>query len=128
MVHKYAPILDAIMAGKIIQLAQENGGFKDVTEAYALWHLGAFDSMDKLRVKVDEVKIGASMVPKPMTEKPHYKQEYFFVHAGSTDSVSSNPWFDGVYCNKSLNSGLCWLKREDAVAAAAAISKLLKGV
>ena len=127
MIHKYAPILDAIMAGKDIQCMQDDGSFSDITESYALTHLGAFRSTYKLRVKVDEVKVGASMVPKPMTEKPQLIQEYYFICPAYTEAVACNIWYDSSHCNEIFSSGMCWLKREDAVAAAAAISKLLKG-
>ena len=130
MTHKYATILNAIMDGKTIQHLQPDQSYTNLSEDVALWHLGQYGSGYNLRVKPDTLNIAGIEVVKPMTEKPRIDQMFYYITAYGaygTDSVGEDYWSDSKEDNQKLHSRMCWLTREHAVNAAAAIKKILKG-
>ena len=129
MTHKYAPILNAILDGKTIQLLHGDGSYIDIDRYDAFYHLSDRSS-ETLRVKPDTLNIAGIDVVKPMTEKPRIDQMFYYITAYGaygTDGVGEDYWSDSKEDNQKLHSGMCWITRDAAVNAAAAIKKLLKG-
>ena len=126
MTHKYATILNAIMDGKTIQVCYGDDVYNDIDENDALSHL-SYCTRDNLRVKPDTLSIAGIAVLKPMTEKPELGQRYFYIVTHRVDGVGYDYWSDSKEDNQSLHNGMCWLTRDAAVNAAAAIKKLLMG-
>ena len=114
------------MDGKTIQVCYGNDVYNDIDENDALRHL-SYSTSDNLRVKPDTLSIAGIAVLKPMTEKPKLGQRYFYIVTHRVDGVGYDYWSDSKEANQSLHNGMCWLTRDAAVNAAAAIKKLLMG-
>jgi hypothetical protein len=129
MKHEYAHILQAVIDGKTVQHCTTQGLYIDLQPEEALYAVAYYTEAGKqsMRVKPGTITVGDVEVPVPRTTPPEKRERYWTLDGGSESGVGVYEW-DGDYTDRNLfEAGQCWNTKEEALVAAKAIAKLLKG-
>ena len=128
--HPQAKWLRAIADGETLQYRYKQGDDAWVTigPLTALEVLlDPYASTNNYRIKPRTITIGKYEVAEPMLVVPRVGTEYFVFDPMELSGIDAAIWADDEYDEMRFNSGMCWLKREDAELAAKAITELLTG-
>ena len=82
---------------------------------------------NRYRIKPQTITIGKYEVAEPIKVAPTENTLYWTLNQIAEGTASSYTWSGDDIDNMFLDSGMCWLKREDAELAAKAITELLTG-
>ena len=129
--HPQAKWLRAIADGETLQcnsLWNAVPRWTDVSPSAALSFIGATPDIEgQLRIKPRTITIGKYEVAEPMKVAPRHGASYYVLDQLEDDGVFEHTWGGDSADKTFMESGMCWLRREDAELAAKAITELLTG-
>ena len=125
--HPQAKWLRAIADGETLQKQGADNVWCSVSLLQAYDMLSRGGVFLDWRIKPRTITIGKYEVAEPVQTSPSRNTPYWSGDFTTALAVTDFIWKDNVTDNYLLESGMCWLKREDAELAAKAITELLTG-